>query len=125
MRKVLALAAIGEAATGLMLIVYPAIVVRLLCGLEINGSGVIVSRIFGISLVAMGVACWPAEGSAQPLYGMLTYTALAALYLIGLGISGDVGILLWPAVGVHVILTFLLGGAYLRQQKSVKPRELF
>lgn len=117
-KKVLAFAAAGEAATGLMLIVYPPIVVRLLCGAEINGSGVIVSRIFGISLVAISVACWPAETSAQPLYGMLTYTALAALYLIALGISGDVGILLWPAVAVHAVLTFLLGCACLKQRKS-------
>jgi hypothetical protein len=118
MKKVLALAAAGEAVTGLMLIVYPPIVVRLLCGVEINGSGVIVSRIFGISLVAISVACWPAEGCAQPLCGMLTYTALATLYLIALGIRGDVGILLWPAVVVHAILTLLLGGAYFKQRKS-------
>jgi hypothetical protein len=116
MKKVLALAAIGEGATGLMLIVYPPIVVRLMCGAEIVGSGVIVGRIFGISLVAISVACWPAEGRAQPLYGMLTYTALVTLYLIALGISGDVGILLWPAVAVHATLTFLLGGACLKQE---------
>jgi hypothetical protein len=118
MKKVLALAAVGEAVTGLMLIVYPPIVVRLLCGAEINGSGVIVSRIFGISLVAISVACWPARGFAQPLCGMLTYTALAALYLIAIGINGYVGILLWPGVVVHAILAFLLGGAYLKQRKS-------
>jgi hypothetical protein len=118
MKKVLALAAVGEAATGLMLIVYPWTVVRLLCGADINGSGVIVSRFFGISLVAICVACWPAEGFARPLYGMLTYTALATLYLITVGISGDVGILLWPAVVGHAILTFLLGGACLKQRKS-------
>lgn len=118
MKKVLAFAAAGEAATGLMLIVFPKIVVRLLCGAEIRGSGVIVSRFFGISLVAISVACWPAGGSALPLYGMLTYTALATLYLIALGISGDVGILLWPAVAVHATLTFLLCGACLKQRRA-------
>jgi hypothetical protein len=118
MKKVLALAAVGEAATGLMLIVYPPVAVRLLCGVEINGSGVIVGRIFGISLLAISVACWPAEGRAQPLYGMLTYTALATLYLIAVGISGDVGILLWPAVVAHATLTFLLGGACLKSRRT-------
>ena len=117
MKTVLALAAAGEAATGLMFIAYPPAVVRLLCGAEINGSGVIVSRIFGISLVAISVACWPSASFAQPLCGMLTYTALATLYLIALGISGDVGILLWPAVAVHGSLTFLLGSAYFKQRK--------
>jgi hypothetical protein len=117
MKKVLALAAVGEAATGLMLIVYPWIVVRLLCGADINGSGVIVSRFLGISLVAISV-CWPAEDLAQPLYGMLTYTALATLYLITVGISADVGVLLWPAVVVHGILTFLLGGGCLKRKSQ-------
>jgi hypothetical protein len=39
MRKILALAALGEAATGLILVVYPPIVVRLLFGAEIAGAG--------------------------------------------------------------------------------------
>jgi len=116
-RKVLALAAIGEATTGFLLIVCPAIVVRLICGAEIDGPGVIVSRIFGISLVAISVACWPAENSPQPLYGMLTYTTLAAVYLIAVGIRGDVGVLLWPAVVLHAVLAFILGGACLKQVK--------
>ena len=118
MKHLLAWASLGEAATGFLLILYPPIVIRLLCGAEIAGAGILVSRIFGISLVAIGVACWPAESSAQPLYGMLTYTALATLYLIVVGIGGNVGILLWPAVGVHAILTVLLGGACLKQRKT-------
>jgi hypothetical protein len=118
MKKVLAFAAVGEAATGLILIAYPPIVVRLLCGLEVSGSGVILSRIFGISLVAIGVACWPAEGPAQPLLGMLTYTALATVYMIVFGLGGSVGILLCPAVLLHAVLTVLLGGAWVKERKS-------
>jgi hypothetical protein len=118
MKKVLALAAVGEGATGLILIAYPPVVVRLLCGLEVSGSGVILSRIFGISLVAISVACWPAGGSAQPLLGMLTYTALATVYMTVFGLGGSVGILLWPAVLLHVVLTVLLGGAWLKQRRS-------
>ena len=107
--------AVGEAATGLMLIVYPPIVVRLLCGAEISGFGVIVSRLFGISLTALSVACWP----GTPLVGMLTYSGLAMLYLIYIGVRGEgVGLLLWPGVVVHAILIVLLGGASLKQRKS-------
>ncbi len=119
MKKVLAFAAVGEAATGLLLIVYPPLVVRLLSGLEVSGSGIILSRIFGISLVAISVACWPAEGSAQPLLGMLTYTALATVYMIVFGLGGSVGVLLWPAVLFHAVLTVLLGGAWLKKRKSL------
>jgi hypothetical protein len=117
-KKVLEFAAVGEGATGLMLIVYPPIVVRLLCGLEVSGSGVILSRIFGISLVAISVACWPTERSAQPLLGMLTYTALATVYMIVFGLGGSVGVLLWPAALLHVVLTVLLGGAWFKQRKG-------
>jgi hypothetical protein len=117
-KNLLALAAVGEAATGLILLVYPPLVVRLLCGLEVSGSGVILSRIFGISLVALGVACWPAKSSAQPLLGMLTYTALATVYMIVFGLGGSVGILLWPAVLLHAVLTVLLGGTWVQQRKS-------
>ncbi len=53
------------------------------------------SRITGIALIALGVACWP----GPPLVGMLTYSALAMAYLAYVGISGEwVGPLLWPAV---------------------------
>ncbi len=117
-KKILAFASLGEAATGLLLIVYPPIVVRLLTGLEVSGSGVILSRMFGISLVALGVACWPAEGCALPLLGMLIYTALAAVYLTVFGLGGNVGILLWPAVLLHAVLTVLLGSAWLKQRRS-------
>ena len=40
---------------------------------------------------------------------MLTYSAAVTLYLAYLGFAGGLsGILLWPAVVVHVILTALL-----------------
>jgi hypothetical protein len=123
MRKVLALAAMGEAATGFVLLVYPPIVARLLFRAGISGVGVVMSRIAGIALISLGLACWP--GSAAPnsvaraLWGMLCYSLLATLYLAYLGIRGAwVGVLLWPAVAVHGVLTFLLGRAWLRNQQE-------
>ena len=58
----------------------------------------------GIALIALGIACWP----GPPLVGMLTYSALVTLYLAYLGFAGLSGILLWPAVVLHAILTALL-----------------
>ncbi len=103
MKSLLALAAVGEAATGLILLVYPPIVVRLLFGADIAGAGMVMSRIAGISLMALGLACWPVgdtDGRAdRALQAMLSYSLLATLYLGYLGIVGErVGILLWPAV---------------------------
>ena len=60
MKKILALASTGEAAMGLVLLVYPPIVVRLLFGADIAGAGIVMSRIAGIALIALGVGCWPA-----------------------------------------------------------------
>ncbi|MGO9022507.1 MAG: hypothetical protein ACLQVJ_29575 [Syntrophobacteraceae bacterium] len=115
MKKVLALAAAGEAALGLVLLVYPPIVVRLLFGSDIAGAGVVMSRIAGIALIALGTACWP---GSTALCGMLTYSALAALYLVYLGLASEwVGSLLWPAVAIHTILTFLLVRPWLKSRQ--------
>ena len=60
----------------------------------------------GIALIALGVACWPGRTA---LCGMLTYSAAVTLYLAYLGFAGGMnGILLWPAVVLHGILTALL-----------------
>ena len=123
MKKLLALAAVGEAATGLVLLIYPPIVIWLLFGAEIAGAGIVMSRIAGISLIALGIACWPGSdadnSTPRTLSGMLTYSLLATLYLAYLGISGEwVGILLWPAVVVHAVLTILLGRMWREKKKS-------
>lgn len=95
----------GEALTGLALVVYPSLIVRLLFGAEISGSGTVMSRVAGIALIALGVACWP----GPPQLGMLTYSAAVTLYLAYLGFAGgSSGILLWPAVVLHAILTVVL-----------------
>jgi hypothetical protein len=70
MKNLLALAAAGEAATGLVLLVYPSIVVRLLFAAEIEGAGVVMSRVAGISLIALGTACWPGRVANWALCGM-------------------------------------------------------
>lgn len=109
MKIVLAVAAACEAATGFVLLVYPLIVVRLLLGADIIGVADVVSRFAGIALIGLGVACWPNDSAGQPLHGMLTYSTLATLFLVYVGIRGQgIGVLLWPAVVVHVILIILL-----------------
>ena len=112
-------AALAEAGTGVILLAYPPIVVRVLFAAEIIGAGVIMSRLAGIALIGLGVACWPGTDTRRACYGMLTYSALATLYLIVIGVRGEgVGVLLWPMVIVHAIVIVLLGGAWLKQRKS-------
>src|SRR5271165_3092425 len=103
MKKLLIFAALAEGGFGLLLFAFPPLVSRLLFGAEVSGAGVIVGRLTGMCLIALGVACWPFGDSYAAFYGMLTWSALALLYLIVAGVGGAVGILLWPAVAVHAI----------------------
>jgi hypothetical protein len=108
MKKILVLAAVSEVATGLALVIAPSLVGRLLLGDGLTAIAIPVARVAGIALIALGVACWP--GTA--LVGMLTYSTAVTMYLAYLGFSGgSTGMLLWPAVILHVILTVLLARA--------------
>ena len=110
MKKVLFLATVSEAATGLALLIVPSLVGRLLLGQAPVGVAIPVARVLGIALIGLAVACWP---GSTALCGMLTYSLLATGYLAWLGIRGDsVGLMLWPAVGFHAVMTILLGRAW-------------
>ena len=83
MNKLLTVAAIGEIATGLALLIAPSLVASLLLGEPLAGVAIPVARVAGI-----------------------------AVYLAWLGFAGGfVGPLLWPAVMLHLILTALLAVA--------------
>jgi hypothetical protein len=120
-KRVLTLAAVSEAATGVALLIVPSLVGWLLLGAELTGISIPVARVTGIALMALGVACLPRSERGWPgraLFGMLTYGVLVTLYLAYLGIGGEwVGSLLWPAVAIHAILTFLLARAWLKDQQ--------
>src|SRR6266478_4076001 len=111
MSRLLKLAAIIEAATGLALIAVPAIVVWLLLGAEIAGASIPLGRVAGAALLALGVACWLARDDRQSrtarglVVAMLMYnivvTAVLAFAGIGLGLRG---VALWPAVVLHAAM---------------------
>ena|ERR1700740_263216 len=121
MKMFLALAVVSEAATRLVLLLYPSIVVSLLFGSELTGAGIVMSRLAGISLNAFGVACWPGNMAYRALYGMATFSTLAMLYLAYIGLISVVGILLWAAVAVHGGLFILLVRAWRKEQKLPAP----
>ena len=111
------LVAASEGLTGLILLVYPPIVTRLLFDAEIAGAGVAMSRLAGIALIALGVACWPDRNTRRAFIGMLTYSVLAMLYLVWVGVNGGVGMLLWPAVAAHAGLSVLLVRAWRKERQ--------
>ncbi|MBK6558158.1 MAG: hypothetical protein IPG16_13450 [Comamonadaceae bacterium] len=116
MKNILVLAAVGEAATGVALLLVPSLVGQWLFGAELAGVGITMARVTGIALVGLGVACWP--GPSQ--LGMLIYSAGAALFLTWVSLSGGSGgALLWPAVVVHLILTAGLIRNFKRGHRAV------
>ena len=113
MKKLLGLAAVLEGATGLVLMIHPVLVAQLLFGDGVSGVGKVLSRVAGIALLALGVACWPGReagsASASSIGALLTYSLLVTLYLVYLGVVAHLaGILLWPAVVVHAVWMLLL-----------------
>lgn len=107
MNRVLVLAAVGEAATGAALLLVPSLVGQLLLGAELTGIAATVARVAGIALIGLGVACWP----GPPRLGMLIYSGAVTVFLAYVGLTSGGGVLLWPAVVLHAILTALLARA--------------
>jgi hypothetical protein len=109
MKNALTFAAVGEAATGLALLIAPSLVVHLLLGEQLTDVTIPVARVAGIAVIALAIACWP----GPPLVGMLIYSALITLYFAFLFfVGGLTGVLLWPAAALHLVLTILLGRAW-------------
>ena len=105
MKKLLTITAIIEAATGIGLLVVPAVLARLLLGGTLDTPAALtVARVAGTALLAIGVACWLSRENGRSLVAaMLLYNVLVvgillharlALALSGLG--------LWPTVALHL-----------------------
>ena len=116
MKRLLGLAAVLEAATGLALMIHPPLVTWLLLGENYPGRAMALGRVAGFAFFGLGLACWPRLESAgfnPALRALLAYNLLATFYLTYLGIGGRlVGSLLWPAVVIHAVLTLLLARAW-------------
>lgn len=111
--RILAFASIVEVATSFALLLWPALVIRLLLGVESVGATLAIARLSGIALLTLGWACWPSrcgpQGPSNATRAMLAYNAAVALYLAGLGVvHAQVGLLLWPAVVLHAAVAALM-----------------
>lgn len=118
-------AALLEVGTGAVLMVSPSLFTRLLFGGEMTAPGEALGRLSGLALLCLPAACWPRRGesgiSASALSALLSFSALAAAYLLSVGISGDrTGILLWPAAATHLVLGLLLGLTWIRNWDEAK-----
>jgi hypothetical protein len=112
-RNLLAVTAVAESATGLLLVALPSRLAMLLLGVSLETPAELtLARVAGVALFALGVACWLARHDGQSraargvVWAMLSYnTAVAIVFAwaaIGLSLSG---IGLWPAVLLHAVMT--------------------
>ena len=109
MKKLLTITAIIEAATGVGLLVAPAVLAQLLLGGSLDTHAALtVARVGGTALLAISVACWLSRENGRALVaamllynvvvvGLLIHAALA-LALSGLG--------LWPTIALHLAFAF-------------------
>ena len=120
--RLLSVAAVIEAVTGVALIIDPQAVSPLLLGADLAGAGIAVARVAGIALLSLGLVSWMSRQDANNyavLSAMLTYNLLVTAYLIYLGLGAHlVGILLWPAVGIHAVLTLGFARAWFSDQRT-------
>jgi hypothetical protein len=104
--------AVGEGGTGLLLLVFPSVLLALLLGVDQASPEVTcVARITGAALLALGVACWLGRSDEHSpaqlglLTGVLIYDLAAAGILAHAGLYLRLaGIALWPAVVLHTAL---------------------
>lgn len=108
-KSLLSVTGVVEAATGFALLAAPSMLVELLLGAEAGtSSGLTVSRVAGVAILALGVACWLARDDATSraanglVAAMLLYNvAVAAVLVLAWMRLGLFGIALWPVALAH------------------------
>jgi hypothetical protein len=121
LNQVLRIVSLAEAATGLALLIVPSVVGALLFGDDLTGLAIPVARVAGISLLSLSVACW----FSSPVAGMFGYSTAVMLYLGSCGVaegSQNSGVLLWPAVGMHLLISVVLARAWYLKSKGQVSR---
>jgi len=113
MTKILLLVfALVEAATGLALLVMPAVATSLLLGAPLETpSGLVAGRIAGAALLSLAIICWQLSNGERGgvatgvVSAILLYNAAAAAILVYAGVRLKLqSTLLWPAIVLHWFL---------------------
>ena len=110
-RMLLAIAAVAEILAGLALILLPDATMQLLFGGRPDGVGMMMGRVAGVALLALGVACWGARadsgGAARAgTVGAITlYNAGGGVLLILFAVTGQAsGLVVWGVGLLHLAL---------------------
>jgi hypothetical protein len=103
--------AVIEAATGLALLIVPAVVIGLLIGASVEApGGIVIARVTGLAMLSIAIACWTARGgqgvaSRGLVLALLFYNSTVALVLIHAAVGSHLSAIgLWPTVALHTAL---------------------
>lgn len=120
-RSVLGVAAAVEAVTGLIIIFFPHVLIRLLFDADVSGVAIVIGRVAGIALISLGLGCWIGRqeaASGWALAAVLIYNAMITIYFTVVGFGTEfVGMLLWPAVALHAVFTALLAYPFIETRE--------
>ena len=113
MKKLLNVTALIEAGAGVALLALPSLATKWLLGSPFEApAAVTLVRLAGVALFTLGAACWRASGdtktrAARGLSGAMLLYNLGVTVILGLAgwHAATVGVLLWPAVVVHIVMT--------------------
>lgn len=113
MRSILTFTSIIESATGLVLIVLPSLLTKLLFASKLDTPVTLtVARVAGAAILALAAACWFARNDGQNpaargiVRAMLLYNIAIALVLIYAALDLSLsGIGLWPVVLIHMAMS--------------------
>ena len=85
---------------------------QLIFGTTTAGSGVHFAQLAGIALIALGIACLPANHAATrrvAVRTLLIYNIAAAIFFAWIGVATTLrGVVLWPVVILHTVLAIVL-----------------
>src|SRR5688572_6270959 len=110
-RMLLAIVALMETVAGLGLILSPDPTMQFLFGGRPDGVGMMMGRVAGVALVALGIACWRAradsggEARAGTVGAITVYNAGAGALLVLFAVTGQAaGLGVWSAALLHLAL---------------------
>ena len=103
------LASAIELITGVTLLLLPAVVMQQLFSSPTSDAGEQLTRLYGLALIGLGVACWESPCPLPARRGLLVYNCSAAVLLITLGsqqLSG--GAAVWAGALIHIVFGVLM-----------------
>ena len=123
-----ALGAMGELAVGLAVLAFPGPVVGLLLAATLVGIGLVVARMFGIAIIALGVTWWLARTDQRQLThmapGFIGYNlGVGLLFLLYALVVTRPVLLLWAVALLHLLIGFAFIATVVIRHRSARSEE--